>query len=538
MLPTGNSFDNTPGRVQPKPAAFGDSRRLSAVSDAWDSVVAWLNHGIDHELDHGGLSLTEAERRLWEAYPTGGLVSLGDDRPDDSAGPDRTVRAAVISMLLLGARAARPGRVPAVRLRGARVTGTLDVSGGEVTCELRLERCVLDERPDFANARARQLRFSYCALPGFDGGGLRVDGFLSLSGSRIDGEIRLMNGYLSGGFRMNRTCIRNPGRYALWAGGLTVDAGAFIRRSDINGCVRLTGARMNGGFFLEGTTLRNTSPSKPGDIVLDGENMLVQDRMECSRGFTAEGPLRLRSIRVAGTLSFDMAALRAPGARALHLSHARVEELILIPREPIEGVVTLGYSRIDVILDRAELWPAQLRLNGLVYETLRGTTQDRRLDWVARDPEGFRPQPYEQLAEFFRRIGRDGLARRCQLAKQRARRRHLNPLSRTWGVLLDWTVGYGYRPWIATVWLILLLVLGTVVFGHDRPRTIRQPGERPQFHAFIYTLDLMLPIETFGQRSAWDPVGWSRWLAWGLTGGGWILATALIAGVARVLRRN
>jgi hypothetical protein len=495
------------------------------VADAWDSVVAWLNRDR--------LDLTDAEQLLWEAYPTGVRVSLGDDRPGDTTDPRRTVRAEVISALLLGAREPKPGHVPAVRLRGARITGSLNVSGGEVGCELRLDHCVLDETPDFSNARARQMRFADCALPGFDGGGLRADGYFSLSGSRIDGEVRLLRGYLAGGFRMNNVHVRNDGGYALSAGGLTVEAGAFIRHSDITGGVRLTGARMTGGFFLEGTTLRDSQ-----GFALDGDNMIVQDQMECSQGFTAEGPVRLRGVRIDGTLSFHHGAVRAPGKRALHLSHAQIEELILVPREPIEGQVTLGYSRIHVILDRPDVWPEDLRLNGLVYETLRGAPEGQRLDWIARDSHGFRPQPYEQLAAWLRRIGREDLARRCQLAKHRARRQHLNPVSRAWGVLLDWTVGYGYRPWISALWLVLLVGLGTTVFSLHHPQTIRQPEERPHFHAFIYTLDLMLPIETFGQRSAWDPLGWTHWLAWGLTGTGWILATALISGVARVLRRT
>src|SRR4051812_43229303 len=54
----------------------------------------------------------------------------------------------------LGACEPKSGHVPAVRLRGARITGVLNVSGGEVGCELRLERCVLEEAPDFSNARA------------------------------------------------------------------------------------------------------------------------------------------------------------------------------------------------------------------------------------------------------------------------------------------------------------------------------------------------------------------------------------------------
>jgi hypothetical protein len=495
------------------------------VADAWDSVVAWMHRDRP--------DLTETERRLWDAYPTGAVVDLGDDRPDGTDDPARLVRAEVISALLLGAREGTPGRVPAVRLHGARITGALNVSGGEVGCELRLRHCVLDQTPDFSNARARQLRFGDCAMPGFDGGGLQIDGFFSLSGSRIEGEVRLIRAYVTGGLRVNGAHLHNPGGYALFGGGLVVDVGAFIRDSQITGGIRLTGARMNGGLFMENTTLNDSD-----GYALDGENMIVQDRMECSHGFVSNGQMRLRNVRINGTLSFDQGVVRAPGKRSLHLSHARVEELILTPREKILGEVTLGYSSIDVILDRADVWPDALRLNGLTYQTLRGEPESKRLGWVSRDPQGFRPQPYEQLAGWLRQIGREDLSRKCQLAKQRARRRSLNPLSRTWGMLLDWTVGYGYRPWISGLWLALLVALGTVVFSLRHPLTVRQPGERPHFHAFVYTLDLMLPLETFGQRSAWDPSGWTAWLAWGLTAAGWFLATALIAGVARVLRRT
>jgi hypothetical protein len=395
------------------------------VADAWDSVVAWLRRDRP--------DLTPVERRLWDAYPTGAPVVLGDDRPDGTNDPGRVVRAEVIAALLLGAHDRAPGRVPAVRLSGARITGALNVSGGEVGCELRLRNCVLEQAPDFSNAQARQMRFGDCSMPGFDGGGLRVDGFFSLSGSEIDGEVRLIRGYISGGFRLNGATIRNPGGYALFGGGLTVDAGAFLRDSDITGGVRLTGARMTGGLFLERTTLRD-----PDGFALDGENIVVDDRLECS-GFTAEGTVRLRGARINGTLSFHEAMMGARERRALHLSHAQIKELILTPRAAIEGEVSLGYSTIDVILDREDVWPETLSLNGLVYQTLRGEPEAKRLGWVGRDPAGFRPQPYEQLATWLRQIGREDLARRCQLVKQRARRRHLNPVSRTWGVLLDWT---------------------------------------------------------------------------------------------------
>src|SRR3954468_22922102 len=176
MLPASNrTYKHKTGK---SPCLGQPPVRWRPVADAWDSVVAWMHRDRP--------DLTETERRLWDAYPTGAVVDLGDDRPDGTDDPARLVRAEVISALLLGAREGTPGRVPAVRLHGARITGALNVSGGEVGCELRLRHCVLDQTPDFSNARARQLRFGDCAMPGFDGGGLHVDGFFSLSGSQVE----------------------------------------------------------------------------------------------------------------------------------------------------------------------------------------------------------------------------------------------------------------------------------------------------------------------------------------------------------------
>ncbi|MGI8329911.1 hypothetical protein ACRYCC_08085 [Actinomadura scrupuli] len=471
--------------------------------------------------------LSPAEHELWAAFPTGDLVDL-------TGRGDRIVRASVLAQLLLGGCEVQAGFVPAVRLRGAHIIGRLDVSGGRVECELRLERCLLAEAPKFANAHTRQLRFADCELPGFDGGGLQCDGYLSLSGSTITGTLSLTRAQLLGGFRLNNTKISNPdpGSWAVFTGGLVVEAGAFIRNAEITGGLRLTGARMNAGIFMEGTTLSN-----PGGVALDAQNIIVADAMECSAGFSAEGKVRLRGARINGTLSFSRAVLNGAGGTALHASHMQVDELILWTAGRIEGPVSLSYSRIGLIQDGADSWPDKLWLNGLTYDSLRGGSPKERLDWVNRDEE-FHLQPYEQLADWYRRNGHDDLARKAQLAKMRARRRVLRPAGRIPGLILDWTVGYGYRPWRAALWFGLLLTVGTIVFSLVHPHSIKQPGEKPHFNAFAYTLDLLVPVSMFGQRDAWDPAGWTQWLAYALIVTGWMLATALIAGVTRVLRPN
>ncbi|MFF5262165.1 hypothetical protein ACFY4C_24785 [Actinomadura viridis] len=478
--------------------------------------------------------MSDAERRLWAAFPTGTRVVLGDEPP---AGPDpsRIIRAEVISQLLLGAHEPRVGYVPAVRLSGAYIIGTLDLSGGMVEYELLLTNCRLSEAPDFSNAQTRQLRLSDCRMPGFDGGGLRADGYLSLSGSVIEGPVHLPRAQLLGGFRMNgtRITVDDPARWALFAGSLMVEVGLFGRECEINGGARLVGARMNGGLYLEDAVLRN-----PGRLALDGQNMVVEDIAEFSRATTI-GTVRLRSARINGTLSFSLSRLDAgaPERMALHASHMQADELLLMPAEKIRGRVALSYSRIALIMDLPEYWPDELWLNGLSYETLRGADFKDRLSWISRDKE-FYLQPYEQLASWYHGIGHDDLARKVQLAKMRARRRRLHPIGRGWNLLLDWTVGYGYRPWLAFMWFGVLVAAGTVVFSANPPKSIKPGEEQPDFHALVYTLDLLIPIDTFGQQQAYDPQGWSRWVAYALIAAGWILATALIAGVTRVLRPN
>jgi hypothetical protein len=58
------------------------------------------------------------------------------------------------------------------------------------------------------------------------------------------------------------------------------------------------------------------------------------------------------------------------------------------------------------------------------------------------------------------------------------------------------------------------------------------------FNAFGYTLDLILPVVNLGQQSSWNPQGASQAVAYALVIGGWVLATALVAGITRVLVRG
>ncbi|GIH61390.1 hypothetical protein [Microbispora siamensis] len=523
--------------------------------------------------------LTPAERRLWDAYPTGAWVDLRHGRETGSSsgggwgssgdsigvwGRSRVVRAEVISALVLDRGTGGSARVPGVRLAGARIVGDLNLSDATIEAKVHLLDCHIAGTVSLNDARTRGVRLRRCDIFRFRASRATVDGLLDLDGSVVHAEVRLDNAHVTGQLRLSGTRVGTPGEaqnrgmppgassleppmeqtpwngpegseeprtwesVALWAGGLVVDGSAFLRDMRTTGGLRLIGARFSSGLYLQGAV-----------VTADGTPAVHADHLqaataELGAGFTADGTVRLRGARIDGVLSFHGAVLRAPG-RVLHLSHMQADELILLP-ESIEGEVNLGYSRFGVLFDRPESYPGEVRLNGLTYESLRGpATLADRLSWLRRDPGGYRPQPYEQLAAYCRRIGHEPDARRVLLARQRARRRTLRLPGRLWGRLLDGLVGYGYRPWLAGLWAALLLATGTAVFTQWPPHQIGLDESR-HFNAFVYTLDLLVPVSVFEQRGAWEPAGWTQWLANGLVAAGWILATALIAGASRLLR--
>ncbi|WP_345434120.1 hypothetical protein [Actinoallomurus vinaceus] len=610
--------------------------------------------------------LTEPESALWEAFPAARTVDLGGQGE---------VRAEVIAALLLGARPPEPGRVPAVRLTGARITGLLDLSFADVPYAALLRGCEFTERPTLYGARLRQVNLIGSRLPGLQASDAHVDGLLWLEECRFDGPVILVGTEVNGALSLSSARI--DGGPALRADGLTVSRDliaddlqvsgeVFLRGIRVQGAIVLDGARLScpggmalnldrvrvedvldlgrlraegmvslrsaviGGMLdLNGAELVNPSGmalrghlvtvgsslrasdgfratgqiyldaahvkgsidfdgahlSNPGGIALrasraeitgglfgkygfvaDGAIHLVDTRVgasvdlsgarltapgtralkahginvggvvDCCDGFTAEGRVSFAGARIGGDLCFDNATISAPGETAISCRQLRSATLRLRTRD-VDGAIDVRHARVEVLRDAPAGWPPRSRLEGFTYETIEdpGAGADR-LGWLDR-ADGYQPQPYEQLAGVYRRLGQDADARRVQLARQRRRRRTLPRWLAVWSLVQDWTVGYGYRPQRAVLWLAGLLTVGVVAFGAHHPPPLKA-GEAPPFNPVLYTLDLLLPIIGFGQEDAFGPRGWQQWLAAGLVASGWILATTIATGVTRVLSRQ
>lgn len=505
--------------------------------------------------------LTPPERELWDAFPEGRRVDLrtrGTPAPgtseadgpeavgpeaDDSGrdaqrSPGRPVRAAVVAALLLGANDERPGAVAALRLAGARITGRLDLSGAEIRHTLSLEDCRLEGTVSLDGATTRTVGITNSRIPGIDAGLARIEGALDLRRSVLEGgALTLINARVAGELILTDARISGPGQWAVLAGGLVMEGGVFAKRLITRGGLRLPGAQLPRGLFLQGARLEN-----PGGVALAAGHMAAST-LDCSQGFTAQGTVRLRSARIEDLLTFEGAHLSGDGT-VLVCKAMQAGDFDFRPAAPPSGPVDLRSAQVARCQDSEEGWPAEVLLEGFTYGSIRcaetasaGEEVAGRLVWIRRNP-GYASQPYEQLAGRYRQSGHDGDARRVLLAKQRHRRGTLHPAGRLWGHLLDATVGYGYRPWLAGLWLIALSLLGTLVFGAHTPAPVK-PGEGAPFQAFVYTLDLLIPIGGLGQRTAWYWTdGVSKWLAYALIAAGWVLTTAVVAGVTRTLNRS
>jgi hypothetical protein len=83
------------------------------------------------------------------------------------------------------------------------------------------------------------------------------------------------------------------------------------------------------------------------------------------------------------------------------------------------------------------------------------------------------------------------------------------------------------------------VALGTWVFSGAYPaRMIAISSHPPAFHAAAYAFDLLLPVIGLGQKSAWQPQGSALYWSWVLTGAGWVLTTAVVAGLTGILKRD
>ncbi len=284
---------------------------------------------------------------------------------------------------------------------------------------------------------------------------------------------------------------------------LTTEGDVFLRGTHTKGEVRLLGANIGGDLSLTGATIEN-----PGGTALNAEGLLVNGSLFCSS----------------------------------------------MEKRP-DGIINLMHAKVGTLEDDAASWPhpGNLHLEDFEYAVFgvdSPRTAEERLDWLELQPaESYHPQPYEQLAKVFRRMGSEVDARDVLIAKQEARRTHgeLGRLSKAWNRLLGITIAHGYKPWRVMWFMIVMIVVGSVVFwyGHERLGVINKVDQKaPPFNPFIYSVEVFVPLVDLHQERYWlanragTPGAWIRVYFWLHIILGWVSTTLLAAALTGLVRKE
>ncbi|MFB6616576.1 oxidoreductase [Streptomyces sp. NPDC056367] len=519
--------------------------------------------------------LSAAEHRMWEAFRTGSVCDLsertaGRDDPhaDHVWGPRRSVRAGVVALLLLHGPPPVPGRVASLKLRGVRIVGRLDLSGGVVGPYVELQSCRFDSEVQLSEARVGTLRLVNCAIPRLEAARLHTEGDLHLPRCRVARGIRLTDAQIGTDLLISQAVVQRDSKgRAIAADGMSVAQDFQGELLETYGEVSLRGAKVGVSMNMRGARLRNPN----GRYALNAPQLTVERTLYLTsisldyatgsasstppyglgptpvRGrraqhFECRGGLRLDDGRFGDAVDFYGARFLFASDQELSLRRIQTPEFRFVGERPERGRVVVSGAKVVKLVDTSTSWPGPggVSIEGFVYENLapRGHFPlARRLEWLEAATPEYSPEPYERLAAVLRAGGEDADAREVLLAKQRRRRATLPAGQKAWGYLQDWTVVYGYRPGRAALWMAVLWAAGTLLFSQLDPPPIKA-DEHPQWNAALYALDLLLPVIDLGQQDQWKVTDGWQWGATALILLGWILATTVAAGASRLLRRG
>jgi hypothetical protein len=418
-------------------------------------------------------ALTPPEHLFLATLDSGAYHQCGDGSLPPAGDTTRAIRAALLRLLLLGGPEVPRLHEKGLRLRGAWLTGTLDLEGCTALRGVALADCRFEGPLVLQSAGIDTLNLNGSVLPGLAARRLETRGGVSLLGAEITGAIDLRGAQLGGDLVLDGCAVTQPGGTAFDAAYIVTRGDLTLRGSRISGTVKVAGARLTGDLILTGSTLDHA-----GEFALDAAGVKVAGDVVL-RAVRITGEAKFTGARVSGDFQLDNGTFDAPEANAITLNRAVIDgALFLRDGAKVNGTLSLAGAYAGTIVDEPTSWPkpGHLLLNRFLYGGFIGSPVDAptRLDWLSRQAPGqsnenFWPQPYEQLSTVLSEMGHRDDARRVLFEKERLQRRTRQArasrkLTRAALQLKDTlllvTVGYGLHPLLAFVWLALLWLVG------------------------------------------------------------------------------
>jgi hypothetical protein len=495
--------------------------------------------------------------RLTGARIGGGLDCTGASLRSDT-GPALSAEGLQVSLIVFlrrGFTATGTTNAGAVRLRGARIGGL------ECDENVSLRN---DTGPALVGDRL-QVSQSIVLVHGFTATAFGGYGAVRLRGARIDGSLDCSGAKLL-----------NDSGPALSADGLQVGQTVFLGEGFTatggagEAAVRLSGARIGGSLDCGGAWLRNSSGSAlSADGVQVGQAILLNNGFDATGG-GAEAAVNLSGARIGGSLDCRRAKLRNGSGPALSADGVQVGQAILLSNGfdatggGAEAAVNLTGARVDGTLafNQARLEHAtdprrRLAVDGLTYTGVpQPISAQDWLDLLRHGTPDYAAQPYQQVAAGYRALGDEREARDISMAQRddELTRTDTRWSERWWGRITKVTLGYGYQPWKALLFLagvLLISCLLAVALGSrgalaqtDKTATPGRPCTVIQ--QLSVGLDLNLPVGTGVARAGCDltkdsasaTATWLTAVGWILRLLAWVFAALFIAGFTSAVRKT
>jgi hypothetical protein len=379
----------------------------------------------------------------------------------------------------------------------------------------------------------------------------RITGELKcMAGFRASGACNLADAHVGGRVSFPGASLRpvdgTEGQVAFTADGARMDSDLSLEENfSCRGRISLQNARIGGGLTVQ----QNEH---------DGYCTLTAEGLSVSRDVTLDlaGTVDLSGADITGDLTLDLRRLKGDDSGAAADLSAVTAGVLTLTGKPTMGFLDLTRASVSLLCDSPRDWPdgSRIVLEGLEYRDITTNDGDRknhdsnRLEWLkagtrwTRGAEGqyedvaFTPQPYQQLAAYYRNSGDDNQARRV-LHKMYSRRNNSlhnwrDPVIKLWNSAQGLFVGYGYCPERAFGWLLLFAVGAASLFGWVGKVHTGFARE------IIMSLGLVLPGTGYGQIDPWKATGTASHVIAGLLVlWGLVLGATVIAALARVIKQ-
>ncbi|WP_329176079.1 hypothetical protein OG754_23235 [Streptomyces decoyicus] len=267
--------------------------------------------------------LTSSERKLWIAFAAGKPFDLRDgdaslDNPEQEGahwGEGRTVRSELIVQLLT-----QPGGATnpqqSLYLRGAKISGRLDLTGSTLSCPLNLVDCFFGDTIHLFQSEAHGISLNGSHVStGLFAPQLHTRHNLTMRNCTCSGEVNLTGAYIEGEFNCENGTFRNLGGDAIFADAISVKQNVHLGgKFSALGTVRLVHAKVgrqlycNGGQFISTAGYHSQQLSPGGVLVFADRNLeqlaefaIMADGISIERDFLCGGEFRaLGTVRLVG----------------------------------------------------------------------------------------------------------------------------------------------------------------------------------------------------------------------------------------------